>query len=80
MTTQVTLIGRKTGNGAFSVVNDCGQYKVEIEGRAVGQWADPQDAYDHCISRYKDLALAGTNMRMFSYLNAAEALDDVLAA
>ena len=74
-----TLIGRKTGNGAFSVINDCGTYKVQFGMNSIThEFATARAAYDWCVGRYHEAQNAGNTMGSFAYLNAAEALEDVL--
>ena len=69
------IIGQKTGNGAFYVALDGAKVLVSIENSEPRTFMSARHAYDWCVSSYADLT--GT-MRGFSYLNAAEALEELL--
>ena len=71
----IDMIGQKTGNGAFWVGRDGAKVMVSIENSEPRAFTSIRHAYDWCVSSYADLT--GT-MRGFSYLNAAEALEDEL--
>ena len=72
-----TIIESKTGNGAFAVERAIdGSILVKI-GADDYRWFDTlREAYDWCASSFPNLQ--GT-MRGYSYLNAAFALEDVMA-
>lgn len=71
------LIEHKTGNGAFFVARDGDKFVVDIDANTRREFDSPRAAYEWCKSGYADLQ--GT-MRGYSYLNAAHALEDVMAA
>ena len=70
------LIESKTGAGAFKVARDGEKVIVEIDTMPARTFDTARIAYDWCVSGYADLQ--GTR-RGYSYLNAAYALEDMMA-